>query len=154
MDKKFIQRPGLKVNLLGQLLIERGLIDGKQLSEALDVQRASGGFLGDVLIKLGFINEEALSVTFANQFEACFLPLERYKIPENIFKLIPGELARRLVSVPLEKIDNVLIIATAMPLEKNALGEIELSAGARVICVYAARSRIVKIINDVYPLLI
>src|SRR5205807_5845067 len=40
---------------LGELLIEKGLIDEAQLGEALVERRQHGGLLGETLVRLGFI---------------------------------------------------------------------------------------------------
>ena len=43
--------------LLGDLLVDEGLISSEQLQQALIHQRKHGGFLGDVLLQLGFIKD-------------------------------------------------------------------------------------------------
>ena len=46
---------------LGQLLIERGVIDKKQLSHALKLQTEKGGLVGNILVYLGYATEEAIA---------------------------------------------------------------------------------------------
>ena len=40
---------------IGDLFVEQGIINEQQLAEALDVQRNTGGRLGEILIELGFV---------------------------------------------------------------------------------------------------
>ena len=40
---------------IGDLFVEQGMIDEQQLAEGLDVQRRTGGRLGEILIELGFM---------------------------------------------------------------------------------------------------
>ena len=54
--------------LLGQLLINKSLITGEQLDNALKEQRKSGGFLGNILIKLGYISQDELFPVLANSW--------------------------------------------------------------------------------------
>ncbi len=48
IEKKEIQR-----KLLGQILVERKLVNESQLKEAFEVQKINGKALGDILIDLG-----------------------------------------------------------------------------------------------------
>ncbi|HDD64559.1 MAG TPA: MSHA biogenesis protein MshE, partial [Firmicutes bacterium] len=46
--------------LLGQMLIEEGIITEEQLKIALAKQRETGHFLGRILVDLGFVDEKDL----------------------------------------------------------------------------------------------
>jgi len=48
--------------LLGQVLMESGMVTIDEINEALDVQKSSGQKLGDVLISLGIITQEELDM--------------------------------------------------------------------------------------------
>lgn len=48
--------------LLGQVLMESGMVTIDEINEALDVQKSSGQKLGDVLISLGIITQEELQM--------------------------------------------------------------------------------------------
>lgn len=54
---------------LGDIFVERGLIDRTQLEEALAVQRDSGGKLGEVLVELGFTTRVALAGVITEQWD-------------------------------------------------------------------------------------
>lgn len=54
---------------LGDIFVERGLIDQAQLDEALAVQRATGAKLGEVLVDLGFITRVALAGVISEQWD-------------------------------------------------------------------------------------
>ena len=53
--------------LLGQMLVEEGLITEEQLKIALAKQRETGHFLGRVLVDLGFVDEKDLKRTLSIQ---------------------------------------------------------------------------------------
>lgn len=55
---------------LGDIVVERKLITSQQLDEALAVQRASGGKLGEILVDLGFITRVALAGVIAEQWDS------------------------------------------------------------------------------------
>jgi hypothetical protein len=46
---------------LGEILMERGIITEKQLSEALQVQSLKGGLLGIILVEMGYLKPRALA---------------------------------------------------------------------------------------------
>ncbi len=46
--------------LIGELLIENGLITPEQLDEALGVQRKDGDLIGNILVNLGYLDDDAL----------------------------------------------------------------------------------------------
>ena len=48
--------------LLGQILMESGMVTIDEINEALDVQKSSGQKLGDVLISMGTITQEELEM--------------------------------------------------------------------------------------------
>ncbi len=54
---------------LGQMLITSKIITDGQLSQALTLQKKSGGRLGTSLVKLGYITEEKLVAFLSKQFE-------------------------------------------------------------------------------------
>ena len=61
---------------LGELLVEKGLITPKQLDQALERQRSTREFLGAILISGGWVGEERLLRSVADQFEVSFIRME------------------------------------------------------------------------------
>ena len=55
--------------LIGQVLMESGMITIDELSEALEVQKSSGQRLGDLLITLDMITQEELEMALEFQNE-------------------------------------------------------------------------------------
>ena len=55
--------------LLGQVLMESGMITIDELNEAIEVQKSSGQKLGDILISLEVISPEELQMALEFQEE-------------------------------------------------------------------------------------
>ena len=55
--------------LLGQVLMESGMITIDELNEAIEVQKSSGQKLGDILISLEMITPEELQMALEFQDE-------------------------------------------------------------------------------------
>src|SRR2546423_910388 len=54
---------------LGDIFVDRGLIDQPQLEEALSLQRKSGGKLGEILVDLGLVTRMALAGVLSEQWD-------------------------------------------------------------------------------------
>jgi len=54
---------------IGQLLVQKGLIDEDQLAHALGEQRRTGLHLSKILTRLGFISEDKLAFILSEQVQ-------------------------------------------------------------------------------------
>ena len=81
-----------RIMMLGESLIERGLITESQLREALHAQLIFGGHLGTCLIELGHVSERQLGHVLAELFDV------HYAYPE-MFLDIPADITGLLVPV-------------------------------------------------------
>lgn len=139
-----------KTNLLGLILIKNGLITEEQLETALELQKKDGGLLGEVLVALGYVSETSLAIALSAQIDMCFLPLERYRFSEDLIKLIPGDMVRKYLFIPVEKVDGVLTIVSAVILEKDAIHEIEFASGHKIVGMLGLKSQIMSMIHVHY----
>ena len=55
--------------LLGQILMEAGLVNIDDINEALDIQKSTGQMLGEILINLNIITQEELEMALDFQKE-------------------------------------------------------------------------------------
>ena len=76
---------------LGELLLKAQLISQDQLQKALDEQRMTGGKLGEILHKHGFVNEEDIIECLSHQFGVPSINLRHFDIDENVAKVLPVE---------------------------------------------------------------
>lgn len=114
---------------LGQLLIERGVINQKQLDEALGIQKEKGGLIGQVLVGLKYATEEAIAQALTAQYGFPYLPLDNYEIDRDVVKIVPKNVAAQFCLIPVDKIGNNLTIAMSNPLNSLAVEDIELVSG-------------------------
>lgn len=128
---------------LGELLIERGVINKLQLDNALNVQKEKGGLIGEVLVELGFAKEEDITQALTAQYGFPYLPLSNYEINADIAHIIPGRVARQYLIIPVDKIGNNLTLAMSNPLNTHAIEDIELMSGC-VIQVFVSTLSDVK----------
>ena len=111
---------------IGEVLLERGLINHKELENALAYQKEHGGLTGQILIHLGFITEQEVALALTAQYGFPYLPLDNYEIDGGLTELIPERLARQYCLIPIDRIGNALTLAMADPSNVRAIEEIEL----------------------------
>ncbi|MBN1353111.1 MAG: hypothetical protein JW994_00380 [Candidatus Omnitrophica bacterium] len=111
---------------LGELLIERGIVTKAQLDKALQVQKEKGGLIGQILVVLGFTNEEEIAQALTVQYGFPYLPLENYELNKEIVKLIPENVARQYGLVAVDRIGDTITVSMSNPLNIKALEDIEL----------------------------
>jgi len=144
------KREVLKRNLLGQILVNKRLVSNQELREALEIQKKEKALLGDILIQLGYINEETLSIALAIQTDLCYIPVEKYRVSKAVLKLVPRPLVNKHNFLPIEKIDGVLTIAVADPFDGEAIREIEEATHFKISCLIGSKAQIKKLIQTHY----
>ena len=132
---------------LGKILIERDIITGPQLAESLRVQKLKGGFLGQILVSLGAATEEQVVNALTSQFGFPYLPLKNYEIDTDIIKLIPESIIRHYHVMPIDKMDNIIVLAMADPLNDAAIEDVRIATNCNVRIFVSAGSEIENIIN-------
>ena len=117
---------------LGEILLQSDILSKEQLKMALDLQRREGGLLGEILIKLGYVNERDIVQALTVQCGFPYLPLEHYELNKEIKNLLPENVARQYCIVPLDVIGNILTIAMSNPLNEKAVEDIEMITKKKV----------------------
>ena len=141
-----------RINLkqLGELLVSLNLITKDQLQAALEIQKDKGGLIGQVLVDLGYVSEEAIAQAITAQYGFPYLPLENYEIDTEIVKIVPKNVAIQYCLIPLDKIGSNLTIAMANPLNNQAVEDIVLLSGLYVQLFVSTATDIKKAIERYY----
>lgn len=135
---------------LGELLLDRGIINQSQLDQALGIQRDKGGLIGEILVELGFVKEEDIAQSLTAQYGFPYLPLGSYDVNVEITGIIPGRVARQYLLVPVDKIGNNLTLAMSNPLNVQAIEDVELLSGCSVQTFVSTSSDIKRAIEKYY----
>ncbi len=135
---------------LGELLMERGIINQSQLDEGLRIQQEKGGLIGEILVDLGFVKEDDIAQALTAQYGFPYLPLGNYDVDLDIASIIPGRVARQYLLVPIDKIGNNLTLAMSNPLNVQAIEDVELLSGCSVQTFVSTSSDIKKAIEKYY----
>jgi len=125
---------------LGELLIRNSAISNQQLAKALEDQKASGGRLGESLIKLGFIKELDLVCFLSKQYGMPSVNLTEIVIPPEVIKIIPIDVAIKYQVIPVSLRDSTLIVAMVDPSNIFAIDDIKFLTGYRIEALVAPES--------------
>jgi len=109
---------------LGELLLDRGLINKKDLNQALKEQKINGKLLGAILVEKGLITNEKLSEILELQQKIKTVSLSRVEVSSSAVKLIPERLAKRFLSLAISKKENFLKVVMADPKDIIAIDTI------------------------------
>jgi len=93
---------------IGDLLLSRHQVTAKQLEQAVRVQKKSKKKLGQILLELGYINEEELASALAYQRQWAFVEIDPFAIEPGLLRIIPKWMAERYRIFPL-KIENGIL---------------------------------------------
>ena len=136
--------------LLGERLLETGLVTERQLAQALQAQQSTGEQLGRLLVRLGYLSEEQLLRMLCQDAGIPFTDLGDVAADVDAIAVLPEPLARANVVFPLKEDGDRLVVALANPFDVTTLASLERSTGRRISAVGAPRAKIVAAIDRLY----
>lgn len=136
--------------LLGEILVARKIITEDQLKEALKVQKDEHDYIGEILIRLGFLEERDVVVALVVQCNLPYIAIDKYEIDQSVIQLIPEEVARNFQVVPLDRVGDVLSVVMANPLNKTIQDELQRMTNCKIAPFIATKIEIQKAIEQWY----
>lgn len=135
---------------LGELLIERGVINQTQLQEVLALQKSKGKLFGEILVELKYATEEDIAQALTAQYGFPYLPLANYEIDPEVIKTVPVNVCKQFCLIPIDKIGKSLTLAMSNPLNVQAAEDVELLTGCTVQAFVSTTTDITNAINKYY----
>jgi type IV pilus assembly protein PilB len=111
--------------LLGQTLLNDGVITPAQLDQALAQQQSSGALLGEILLTLNYITEEALAKALSREAGVPYLSIEGLLPDPAAVELVPEPFARQHMIAPVSMNNGSLEILQSNPFDVLALDELQ-----------------------------
>ncbi|MCH9021974.1 MAG: Flp pilus assembly complex ATPase component TadA [Planctomycetes bacterium] len=137
--------------MLGQWLIQKGMITEKQLEEALSHQQETGSRLGESLIKLDILGDVKVTQALSQYLKVDYYPLtDLTKINMIVARSIPENIARRLDLVAIGEKDNRVVIAMSDPLNVVAIDTVTVKIKRLVRVVISPMKKIRQAIDTIY----
>ena len=136
---------------IGKMLVQAGKISEDQLSQALELQKGSTGKLGEILVKIGAVeDEDVISEFVGKQLNIGAIRLTDVELNPDIVKLIPQDIARKFNVIAVSKIGKSLIVAISDPNNIYVLDAIKFITGFNIQPVISPETTIAKAIDKYY----
>ncbi len=108
---------------LGQILLREGVIAESGLGEALKIQTENGGLLGEILLELGLIIprdiERVLFLQYGAGFPFIILPEEGVFIDLEVIRLVPRYIAEKYCLIPFKRYQTILTVIISNPFAED-----------------------------------
>ncbi len=132
---------------LGEMLVEEKLITLAQLESAQTLLRQQGGKLGDILLNQGLVKDEQLAIVLSIQLNLPLIDLKRHTVQPHALRLIPEEMARKRALIPLDIVNDSLMVVMADPEDVRTIEDVKAQTKMRVEVALGVRSDIERAID-------
>ncbi len=136
--------------LLGTLLVTRGYLVPSELEFVLNRQAETGQRLGEVLLDLGLVDEQALIELVAEQLRLEVFDGTRMNVNVNAGRRLAESEARRLGAVAFRDSGSWVAVAVADPTQPDLVAQLVKRVGSPVRLYAATRATISELIDRVY----
>jgi type IV pilus assembly protein PilB len=137
---------------LGEVLLERRLITPQQLAHALEVQAKNGSreFLGNLLVSLGYVPAREMGTMLQQISGVPYVDLARETIDPSAARLLPEEMVRERLVLPLRADETQVWLAMVDPLDLDTIDAVRLQTGRSVVPLLALPGELMPVINRSY----
>jgi general secretion pathway protein E len=135
---------------LGEILIERKLINGEDLERALELQKERGDKIGKTLVDMGFIAMRDVLAALSEQLEVPLVSIDAppYVSPET--EALSPRFLRQFRCLPMSREDHTITLAMADPLDVETIAAVRHCTGLKISTVLAPEQEIVDAIDKYY----
>ncbi len=136
---------------LGDLLLQKGLVNTAQLDEALKYQVIFGGKLGTNLIEMGILEEDEIARVLSQQFHVPTPTVEEVmNVEPQVLALLPRELVEQHSVIPLKLEGRRLTLLMPDPSNFNLIDDLAFRTGLIIKPVVAAEVRLIIALEKHY----
>jgi len=136
--------------LIGQVFLERGLIDEEELRTALNLQAESREKIGKLLVDLGYVSEKDCLAVVSEHLGIPAISAAEYPPVPVVDNLLTFRFMKQCKFVPIALESNVLTLAMADPLDTATLDSVRQSTGYSLKTVLGAESEILDVLEKFY----
>lgn len=146
IKKKEIQR-----KLLGQILVERKLVNESQLKEAFDVQKINGKALGDILIDLGHTTNDLIMAALSDYLGLEIVSLAKVKLKPDVLNKIPPAIAQLYRVIPIAFEDSTLTLTQEYALNIGQIDDLRFLLPYNIKPVLVDKTDVADALEKYYP---
>lgn len=143
-----MRRSGRK--LIGQLLLEKGLVTQEQLDQALEAQKQSTQMIGEILVDLGYVQRQPVFQALAEQQRVPFVDLTSQAPDPRVSTLLDKDSAKRLKALPVARGDGTIRVAMAEPEDVMAHDDLKMRLQVPIEAMLADPAELTKAIERAF----
>ncbi|MGA2581679.1 MAG: ATPase, T2SS/T4P/T4SS family [Tepidisphaeraceae bacterium] len=135
---------------LGEILIEWGIISTREVAKALEHAKTKNLRIGEALVDLKLCSEANVYKALAQQHNMEYIDLEKSAVPPNAVTLVPDDIMRKYLVLPLGMEGGKLRLAINDPLDLEMLDILRFRLNKEVRTVLAPKGRIKTILDELF----
>jgi type IV pilus assembly protein PilB len=135
---------------LGEQLLAAGMLTDVQLDLANREQQRHGGRFAQIVAQLGFVAPEVLADFLGRQAGTKAVQLNRVSFDPAVLGLVPLEVARRCLGMPVSRQNGTLTVALADPFDVTAVDTLQQVTGLAIEVVTAPERDILNCLDLYY----
>jgi type IV pilus assembly protein PilB len=121
LKSTIMDQSGAGKTKIGELLCKEGYITGTHLEDAISYQKKNNGRLGNILVKLGYIDDETIVNVLSRVHNYPTVNISKTTPDPEVFKIMPYETAKKYMALPLRFKGEALVVTMAEPTDTGAL---------------------------------
>lgn len=136
--------------LLGEYLLDVGMITAEQLNSALEIQQVTKSRIGEILVNEGYIKEEEIIKVLELKLGIPYVKLDTYGVDQEACMFVPEAISRKYILIPIKKDNKILVVAMSDPLNVYAIDDLRIISGMEIQPVLALKEEILSAIPKYY----
>jgi len=137
-------------NKLATLLVDEQRVTAAQIAQAQAMAKATGGAVGTILVKLGFITDDVLAAYTSRVDGVERIDISGMILPESLISSIPRACIEKHRVIPIKKDHKTITLAMANPEDLESIEEIQFITGMKVHAVIASKESINRAITQFF----
>ncbi len=133
-----------------ETLVERHVLSRDDMEHTLEESERTRQPLPTVLLQLGLVGTKDLTAALAAQMGIRFVDFLETPIHQDAPTMVPADMARRYVALPVDFEGPKLVVAFAEPADDDALAAIGIATHYEIIPAVADRDELVRAIDMIY----
>ncbi|HEX2971273.1 MAG TPA: ATPase, T2SS/T4P/T4SS family, partial [Tepidisphaeraceae bacterium] len=135
---------------LGEILVEWGIINPKEQAKAVEHAKSKNLRIGEALQDLKLCSENNVYKALAAQHNMEYIDLEKSSVAPNAASLIPDELIRKHLILPLGLENGKIRVAIHDPLDLETLDILRFRLNKEIRTVLAPKTRIKRVLDEMF----
>jgi len=131
-------------------LLETGSITKDGINEILQLKKRGKSSLGKLLLEKKVVTQKQFINLIQSKLGIAYANLNIFIVDPLLIRMVPENICREFILLPLLKVKNILSVAMADPLDSSVIRNISESTGCRIKPLVSSETEIEQAIHRVY----